>query len=108
MKITSKNLRTKKKALVALACKIVHERDRICQFCGRASGKLDASHCIPRSRGWQYAVDTDNIILLCAHCHLDTWHESPTEGAALLEEHCPDTAAYVSNLHYAPARWTVA
>ena len=106
MNITSKNLTTRKKQLVTLACRIVHARDTCCRFCGRTHGKMDASHCIPKSRGWRYAVDTANIIKLCARCHRQ-WHEHPTEGVAALRKHCPDVARYISGLRYSTGPVTV-
>ena len=97
-KVTGKNLKTRKKQMVTLACRIVHARDKgVCRFCGQSKAKMDASHCLPRSRGWRYAVDTANIILLCSTCHR-RWHDEPTWGAAMLRENCPDVAQYIDGL----------
>jgi 5-methylcytosine-specific restriction endonuclease McrA len=97
--VTSKNLKTRKKQMITLACKIVHARDKWCQFCGRSDGKLDASHCIPRSRGWRYAVDLQNIILLCSTCHR-IWHQEPQRGTELLTRKRPRIDDYTRVLHY--------
>lgn len=106
MKITNKNLKTKKKQLVALARKIARNRDGRCRFCGREEGKLDGAHIIPSGMGggrFRYAVDTCNIIALCARCHRlgnPSWHSDETWGWQQLREHCPDVAEYCENLHY--------
>lgn len=107
MKITSKNLKTRKKQLVTLACKIAHARDKACRFCGRTDGQMHASHIIPRSRGWRYAVDTANILKKCSRCHRQ-WHEHPTEGTAKLRDACPDVARYTDGLRYESTPVTVA
>lgn len=103
MKITTKNLKAKKKQLVTLACKIARARDGKCRFCGRATGKLDSAHVIPRSQGWRYAVDTANILTLCARCHRlgnPSWHSDETWGWGELRKHCPEMAEYCEKLHY--------
>lgn len=46
----------------------VHQRDRVCQVCGRADGKLDAHHVMVR----QFSAtrcDPDNGVLVCFRCH---------------------------------------
>lgn len=104
--VTSKNLKAVKKRLVRVACRIAHERDHGCQFCGRLSGQMHASHCIPRSRGFLAATDTANIIKLCAQCHI-RWHEDPTWGARSLQACRPDVARYVRDVNYGGFRATV-
>ena len=69
MKVTRRNLSRCKRELVTLACRIVHERDKCCQYCGRREGKLDAAHIVRRGRGWLYAADPENIVLLCRWHH---------------------------------------
>jgi len=52
----------------ALWGKLVHERDRVCQVCGRATGKLDAHHILPRTfvaTRWE----PDNGVLVCWQHH---------------------------------------
>ena len=108
MKITSKNLKTVRKKLVTMACKIAHLRDKdTCRFCGKSDGQQHASHIVPRSRGWQYGANPRNIKVLCARCHL-RWHEAPLWGARQLAKHCPELADYWKHKTYAPKRLTVA
>ena len=107
MKITIKNLKAKKKALVTLACKIVHARDPHCMTCGKTMGQMHASHIIPRSRGWRYAVDVNNIIKQCARCHMQ-WHECPTEGVEKLRATCLSVYEYTRDLCYSVKPVTVA
>lgn len=106
MKITSKTLKTRKKQLTALACRIVHARDTCCRFCGRTHGQMHASHVVPRSRGWRYAVDTANCIKMCATCHR-RWHEDPVWGATQLAALCPDVYRYTDTLIYSTRPVTV-
>ena len=107
-KVTGKNLKTRKKQMVTLACRIVHARDKgVCRFCGQSKAKMDASHCLPRSRGWRYAVDTANIILLCSTCHR-RWHDEPVWGAGMLRVQCPDVWQYIGDLRYESGPVTVA
>ena len=107
-KVTTRNLKTRKKQMVALACRIVHARDQgVCRFCGQTKLKMDASHCIPRSRGWRYAVDTANIILLCSTCHRK-WHDEPVWGAGMLQSKCPYVWRYIEDSRYETRPVTVA
>ena len=68
MTVTNKNLDRAKKLCVSLACAMAHERGRFCGRCGSSDG-LQAHHIVPRSRGWRYAADPDNIVILCHECH---------------------------------------
>lgn len=107
MNITTKNIQAKKKALVRLACQVVHARDNRCQLCGRTDGRMNAAHIIPRSRGWRWAVDLRNILKMCYVCHL-RWHEDPMWAAVALEYLCPDTFLYVREAHHKIGTVTVA
>lgn len=57
-----------------------------CEKCG-ADGKvkqLQGSHIYPEGRYGAMSADTDNILCLCAGCHMwsnDSWHENPLESA---------------------------
>jgi hypothetical protein len=106
MKVTTKNIKAKKKQLVTLACKIVHARDTGCQFCGRLSGKMDASHIVPKSRGFWWSVDTGNIIKLCVSCHRK-WHDDPIWGERELRTKCPAVYEYTQNQQYTTTRVNV-
>jgi len=108
MKITSKNLKTVRKKLVTMACKIAHLRDgKCCRFrCGRNSLKYDAHHLKPRSRGWRYGANPYNIVVLCSACHMRL-HEDPIWAVEQLEKHCPDLTNYWRYKVYEPTRLTV-
>ena len=106
MNITTKNIQAKKKALVRLACQIVHARDDRCQLCGRCDGKMNAAHIIPRSRGWRWAVDLHNIMKMCYTCHRN-WHEDPTWAARALECMRGDVFFYASEAHHKTGTVTV-
>ena len=97
--VTGKNRIAVKKKLVRLAKTIAKTRDANCQFCGKSSGQMHGSHCIPVSRGFLAATDTGNIIKLCARCHM-RWHEDPTWGAAMLGANRPDVARYLNTCDY--------
>jgi hypothetical protein len=60
----------------------VHQRDRVCQFCGKADGKLDAHHIMLR-RFAATVTDERNGLLLCFRCHQDTAHGDAYEAFLL-------------------------
>ena len=93
MQVTTKTLKRAKARCVIIACQIAHSRDTACIICGRVDGKLDASHIIPRSRGFWYASDPSNICIMCSYCHR-RWHEDPRWGAASLRMVAPELAEY--------------
>ncbi len=103
-KITSRNLPKIRKRLITAAKKIARTRDGKCRFnCSHNYTKLDGAHIIPVSRGWQYAVDTSNIIALCPTCHTlgrPSWHSDETWGWNQLEIHCPEVWRYCFVLRY--------
>lgn len=101
MGISGKQLKGRKEACVRLACEIVRLRDCGCQFCGTERGPLDPAHVIPRSRGFDFACDPDNILLLCRKCHA-TWHTRSEWGYEMLAEKRPDIYDYVENNRYRP------
>jgi len=107
LKVTSKNLSTRKKQCIELAKKVAKTRDGYrCRTCGRTDRQMHGSHIIPVSRNWFYAVDVGNIICQCARCHME-WHESPVKGVAILRDKCRDVWEYTSALHYPTTRITV-
>jgi hypothetical protein len=56
------------KYLMQLWGLVIHNRDKVCQWCGKVEGKLDAHHIFGRiSRNVRW--DKDNGILLCYYCH---------------------------------------
>jgi hypothetical protein len=57
-----------KKKATRLWGEYVHLRDRVCQVCGKADGKLDAHHILPREFSATRA-DPDNGVLLCFQHH---------------------------------------
>ena len=65
-----------KAALITQACVIAHLRDgdRCSVCCKTGPGKYDASHLYPRTRGWRYAMDPRNIVIMCSICHAFKWH----------------------------------
>ena len=65
------NRRAKIKSMTTLACAIVHARGGGCVMRGSHEGKLEAHHWVPRSRGWQYATDPENISLVCTRHHVE-------------------------------------
>ncbi len=48
-------------------------------MCGNdgARAQLHGSHIYPESMYIAMSADPDNILMLCAHCHLKKWHEHP-------------------------------
>lgn len=75
-----------RKKCVKLAKDIVKKRaDFRCEKCG-VSGEfkqLQGSHIYPEGRYSSMSADTDNILCLCAGCHMwsnDSWHENPLES----------------------------
>jgi hypothetical protein len=66
-----------RKEATVLWGRYIHQRDVFCQFCGRAGGKLDAHHLIPRERN-ATRTDERNGVLLCAYpCHKTHMHGDP-------------------------------
>jgi hypothetical protein len=57
----------------------IHQRDRVCQVCGKADGKLDAHHILIKSY-MATRADPANGVLLCASHHTlgkDSVHNDP-------------------------------
>ena len=55
----------------------IHERDKVCQYCGKQGGQ--AHHIIGR-RNHNVRWDLDNGIVLCSGCHTlraDSAHQDP-------------------------------
>jgi hypothetical protein len=72
-----KKASTEENKATALWGEYVHVRDVVCQACGRATGKLDAHHMIPRSYKAVRADETNGVLLCVPHhtgrdgCHND-------------------------------------
>lgn len=63
---------------------ILSRDNRTCQWCGKASGKMDTAHIIPRSvivTRWLEG----NAICLCFRCHQIEWHNNPLKAVRWLE-----------------------
>ena len=61
----------------------IHQRDQACRICGKADGKLDAHHIMPRTFAATRADPTCGIIV-CFRCHRYVCH-GPDPFAAVLE-----------------------
>jgi heterodisulfide reductase subunit B len=88
-KLTQQQQKTKlRKKCVTLAKKIVREiAGYKCVKCGRGEpiNQTQGSHIYPEGRYVSMSADLDNILCLCAGCHMwsnDSWHESPLQAAA--------------------------
>jgi len=86
--------------------KIVLHRDGWrCVRCGLLDyegGRLDASHVIPKKRGYHVRWVPENIKILCKKCHLSWWHTDPFAGAwleDLLERTDPDRLERIKTLN---------
>lgn len=99
-KPTEQQIRTKtRKKAVALAKEIVKIKSgRKCEKCG-ADGRIkqmQGSHIYPEGRYQSMSADTDNILCLCAGCHMwsnDSWHENPLESAEWFHQKYPERYA---------------
>lgn len=85
-----------RKACVKLAKEIVKiQAKRRCEKCG-ADGRIkqmQGSHIFPEARYVAMSADTDNILCLCAGCHMwsaDSWHESPLQAAEWFHSNYPE------------------
>lgn len=94
-------MKTRRKQLIAqldLAIKqYVCLRDQsTCQHCGKpVEGKsCQASHVIPRSRGFALRWHPANVKILCGYCHISWWHKNPLEAQSWFEKLFPDRYAY--------------
>lgn len=96
-KQTPQQIRTKaRKRCVAKAKLIVkHQAKYFCEKCG-ADGRvkqMQGSHIFPEGRYSSMSADTDNILCLCAGCHMwsaDSWHESPLQSAEWFHRTFPE------------------
>lgn len=62
--------------------KEIARRQGVCVKCGSTTRQLHGAHIFPVRYG-NTAADPNNIISLCAYCHVyakDSWHESPLEN----------------------------
>ena len=97
-KLSRKGLRTKLDKLVK---EYVKKRDNYtCQRCGK---KLEGSNChgshvIPVSAGLRWAYDTENIIVLCFHDHINYWHKNPIEASQWFQDKFPERYAYLQQV----------
>lgn len=77
-----------KKKSIELAKRIVREREKRCQWCGRTEGVLHGAHIIS-VRFAATAARTDNILCLCYRCHFFKWHANPMETATWFNSQWP-------------------
>ncbi len=79
-----------KKKAIELAKKIVRSQG-YCDKCGSTTRQLHGSHVFS-VRHEATAADLNNIICLCAYCHVlskDSWHEEPIENAEWFKKKWP-------------------
>ena len=96
-KLSNQQKRTRaRKRCVKIAKDIVkHLSGYKCDKCG-ADGRvkqMQGSHIYPEGRYNSMSADTDNILCLCAGCHMwskDSWHENPLESAEWFMGKYPD------------------
>ena len=69
------------------------ERDGYkCQKCGRSKAQgfqMHGSHNYPESIYKSMSADVENILTLCAICHMD-WHENPIKAAEWFNKKYPE------------------
>jgi len=95
-KLTPQQKKTKlRKNCVQTAKAIVkHMNGYRCEKCG-VSGQikqLQGSHIYPEGRYSSMSADLDNILCLCAGCHMwssDSWHENPLEASEWFRKKYP-------------------
>lgn len=94
MKTKQQLCKKEKDSCILLAKKIVKEKaNYTCVKCGRKDKQLQGSHIYPVGRYGAMAADTDNILCLCAGCHMwsnDSWHENPLESAEWFHQKYPE------------------
>lgn len=79
-----------KKKCIELAKKIVRSKGK-CEWCGKTSkeSQLHGSH-IYSVRNEATCAMIENILCLCAYCHLHKWHEQPVEAWDWFDKKFPD------------------
>jgi len=75
------------KRLRRLLSEVIHLRDKVCQRCNKADGKLDTSHIFPKGSYPSLQFLPDNVKLLCFRCHRIFWHNNPVEASKWLLEY---------------------
>jgi len=89
-----KKSRLRKRA-VTMAKRIVREKSGFrCVKCGKGEplNQTQGSHILPEGRYPGMSADLDNILCLCAGCHMwssDSWHENPLAAAEFFHERYP-------------------
>jgi hypothetical protein len=86
-KLTDQQKKTKLRKKCVVLAKIIakYQAGYKCEKCG-VDGKfkqLQGSHIYPEGRYSSMSADIDNILCLCAGCHMwsnDSWHENPLES----------------------------
>lgn len=96
-KLTEQQKKSKlRKRCVTLAKLIVRKRAGFrCVKCGQGEPQkqTQGSHIYPEGRYTSMSADIDNILCLCAGCHMwsnDSWHENPLESAEWFHKKYPD------------------
>lgn len=90
----------KKQSLIKLKTKAdtlfskwVRNRDKKCLRCGKTSS-LQCAHIITRSN-LRLRYDLQNVLTLCAGCHMFWWHRSPLEAITWFQETYPKQYEYL-------------
>ena len=84
-----------RKKCVKLAKDIVKKKaNYTCEKCTRNKDQVQqqGSHIYPEGRYRSMSADIDNILCLCAGCHMwssDSWHENPLESAEWFHQKYP-------------------
>lgn len=73
---------------------IKHNANYTCEKCGRTQLQVQqqGAHIFPEGRYSSMSADTDNILCLCAGCHMwsnDSWHENPLESSEWFKNRFP-------------------
>ena len=94
MKLTTQKMRTRaRKRCVKLAKDIVKQKANYhCEKCGRSDKQIQGSHILPEGRYTSLSAEPENILCLCAGCHMwssDSWHENPIASAEWFNEKFP-------------------
>lgn len=87
-----------RKKAIEEAKKIAKLRDNYtCQRCYKTKGQcqLQGSHNISVGRAIWLACDVENILTLCAYCHLRFWHSSPIEAMEWFKGRFPERCEYL-------------
>ena len=100
-KKSSKQIKEKK--LEKLVKDFVKKRDyNICQKCGVlcSGANCHASHVIPVSFSKRMAFISENLKVLCYHCHINWWHKNPTESGEWFKKKFPKRMKFLEKMKF--------